>query len=194
MARYNSIANQLRRRHSRPGDTWHMDEVFLAIHGKRHYLWRAVDRDGHALDMLVQRREDKPTVPLALGTRISSKDGATIPYLARDHRHDQGRIRNERAVAHSSLSPVIVSGRVHLPTPEWVAPLDKRGREDTIFRSSGSKGPRLRAGRCVWQQPCREELCDGYAAWLVSAPCGSGSGRRVCSHLLRMRHDREGVF
>jgi hypothetical protein len=63
---------------------------------------------------------------------------------------------------------------------EWRAPLDKRGREDTIFRSSGSEGPRLRAGISVGQQPCREELCDGYAASLVSAPCGSGSGRRVC--------------
>jgi putative transposase len=35
-------ANQLRRR-PRPGDKWHLDEVFLAIQGQRHYLWRAVD-------------------------------------------------------------------------------------------------------------------------------------------------------
>jgi putative transposase len=38
-----AYANQLRRRRPRPGDTWHLDEVFLTIHGKRHYLWRAVD-------------------------------------------------------------------------------------------------------------------------------------------------------
>jgi putative transposase len=31
-------ANQLRRRRPRPGDKWHLDEVFLTIHGKRHYL------------------------------------------------------------------------------------------------------------------------------------------------------------
>ena len=36
-------ANQLRRRRPRPGDKWHLDEVFLTIHGVRHYLWRAVD-------------------------------------------------------------------------------------------------------------------------------------------------------
>jgi hypothetical protein len=78
---------------------------------------------------------------------------------------------------------------------EWRAPLDKRGREDTIFCSGGSEGARFRAGLSVWQQPCREELCDGYAASLVSAPCGSSSGRRVRSHpLRRMWHDREGVF
>jgi putative transposase len=52
-------ANQLRRRRPRPGDQWHLDEVFLTIHGERHYLWRAVDQDGHVLDILVQRRRDK---------------------------------------------------------------------------------------------------------------------------------------
>ena len=52
-------ANQLRRRRPRPGDKWYMDEVFLTIKGKRHYLWRAVDQDGNVLDILVQRRRDK---------------------------------------------------------------------------------------------------------------------------------------
>ena len=52
-------ANQLRRRRPRPGDKWHLDEVFLAIQGQRHYLWRAVDQDGHILDILVQRRRNK---------------------------------------------------------------------------------------------------------------------------------------
>src|SRR5712691_5210700 len=52
-------ANQLRRRRPRPGDKWFMDEVFLTIKGKQHYLWRAVDQDGSVLDILVQRRRDK---------------------------------------------------------------------------------------------------------------------------------------
>jgi putative transposase len=54
-----TYANRLRRRRPRPGDTWHLDEVFLTIHGERQYLWRAVDQDGHILDILVQRRRDK---------------------------------------------------------------------------------------------------------------------------------------
>ncbi len=33
-----------------------MHEVFLRIRGKLHYLWCAVDRDGHVLDILVQSR------------------------------------------------------------------------------------------------------------------------------------------
>src|SRR5918994_2683478 len=54
-----AYANQLRRRHPRPGDKWHLDEVFLTIRGERHYLWRAVDQEGNILDILVQRRRNK---------------------------------------------------------------------------------------------------------------------------------------
>ena len=54
-----TYANQLRRRRPRPGDKWHLDEVFLTIKGQYHYLWRAVDQDGNILDILVQRRRDK---------------------------------------------------------------------------------------------------------------------------------------
>ena len=42
-----------------PGDRWHLDEVFLKINGRLHYLWRAVDQDGDVLDIMVQRRRDK---------------------------------------------------------------------------------------------------------------------------------------
>jgi putative transposase len=51
-------ACRLRRRQPRPGDKWHLDEVFLTINGRRQYLWRAVDQDGNVLDILVQRRRD----------------------------------------------------------------------------------------------------------------------------------------
>ncbi len=52
-------ANDLRRRTPRPGDRWHLDEVFLKINGRIHYLWRAVDQDGDVLDILVQSKRDK---------------------------------------------------------------------------------------------------------------------------------------
>ena len=37
----------------------YLDEVFLTINGKRHYLWRAVDQDDNVLDILVQSRRHK---------------------------------------------------------------------------------------------------------------------------------------
>ena len=49
-------ARKLRRRRGRLGDTWHLDELFVNIQGRRHYLWRAVDQDGDVIDILVQRR------------------------------------------------------------------------------------------------------------------------------------------
>ncbi len=52
-------ANQLRQRRARTGDKWHLDEVFLKINGKTHYLWRAVDQQGYVLDILVQSRRNK---------------------------------------------------------------------------------------------------------------------------------------
>ncbi|MCX4774482.1 IS6 family transposase [Streptomyces sp. NBC_01285] len=52
-------ANGLRRRRPRPGDKWHLDEVFVKINGEQKYLWRAVDADGNVLDILVQSRRDK---------------------------------------------------------------------------------------------------------------------------------------
>ena len=51
-------ANQLRRRRPRPGDKWHVDEVFIRINGQHHYLWRAVDQDGNVVDVLVQSRRN----------------------------------------------------------------------------------------------------------------------------------------
>jgi len=51
-------ARQLRRRQGRLGDTWHLDEVFVTIGGRRQYLWRAVDQEGAVLDILVQSRRD----------------------------------------------------------------------------------------------------------------------------------------
>jgi putative transposase len=53
-----TYANGLRRRRPRPGDKWHLDEVFIKIGGKTHYLWRAVDQHGNVLDILVTSHRD----------------------------------------------------------------------------------------------------------------------------------------
>ena len=49
----------LKRREGRLGDDWFVDEVFVSIAGRRHYLWRAVDQDGDVLDILLQRRRNR---------------------------------------------------------------------------------------------------------------------------------------
>ena len=54
-----SYAKKLRRKRAQLGDKWHLDEVFIKINGKTHYLWRAVDQDGMVLDILVTKRRNK---------------------------------------------------------------------------------------------------------------------------------------
>ena len=38
---------------------WHLDEVFVKINGERHYLWRAVDPKGEALEAVVSKKRDR---------------------------------------------------------------------------------------------------------------------------------------
>ena len=52
-------AQKLRQKRGQPGDKWHIDEVFIKINGKTHYLWRAVDQNGMVLDILVTQRRNK---------------------------------------------------------------------------------------------------------------------------------------
>ncbi len=52
------FARNLRRKHQGFGDTFFIDEVFLKIQGKQHYLWRAVDQDGEVVDVFLQKRRD----------------------------------------------------------------------------------------------------------------------------------------
>ena len=45
---------RLERKHRGYGDTFYIDEVFVKINGRRHYLWRAVDQDGEVVDVFLQ--------------------------------------------------------------------------------------------------------------------------------------------
>jgi putative transposase len=50
------FVRRLRRRRPQPGETWHLDEVFIHIRGVLHYLSRAADQRGVVLDILMQDR------------------------------------------------------------------------------------------------------------------------------------------
>ena len=51
-------ARRLKQRHRGYGDTFCIDEVFVKINGKQHYLWRAVDQNGEVVDVYLQARRD----------------------------------------------------------------------------------------------------------------------------------------
>jgi putative transposase len=93
------------------GCDYNLDEVFLTIHGKRHYLWRAVDQDGYVLDILVQRRRNKHAakkffrkllkglryVPRVIITDKLVSYGAAKHELLPGVEHRQHRYLNNRA-------------------------------------------------------------------------------------------------
>jgi len=49
---------RLKKKHQGYGDTFFIDEVFVRIDSKQHYLWRAVDQDGEFVDVFLQCRRD----------------------------------------------------------------------------------------------------------------------------------------
>lgn len=56
------FASEIRKRRVRKRSfsrwRWHLDEVFVKINGKTHYLWRAVDHEGEVLEVFVTKCRD----------------------------------------------------------------------------------------------------------------------------------------
>ena len=54
------FAAEIRKRRVHHGSfsnwSWHLDEVFVRINGKTHYLWRAVDHESEVLEVFVTKR------------------------------------------------------------------------------------------------------------------------------------------
>jgi putative transposase len=106
-----TFANALKRRRPRPGDKWHLDEVFIRIRGKLHDLWRAADQHGTVLDVLVQSRRDTKAakrffkkllkglryVPRVIVTDKLRSYGAAKRKILPGVEHRQSRYRNNRA-------------------------------------------------------------------------------------------------
>jgi putative transposase len=105
------FANRLKRRRPRPGDKWYLDEVFVRIRGKLQYLWRAIDQDGHVLDILVQSRRNAQAakrffrkllkhlqyVPRVIVTDKLRSYGAAKRDMMPSVEHRQSRYLNNRA-------------------------------------------------------------------------------------------------
>jgi transposase-like protein len=89
-----AYAGALRRQQPRPGDKWHVDEVFIKINGEQKYLWRAVDADGTVLDILIQNRRD--TAAATRFFRRLLKTTCSVPrVLVTDKLRSYGAARRE---------------------------------------------------------------------------------------------------
>lgn len=77
-----AYARRIPERRPRPTGRWHLDEVFIRIRGRIHYLWRAVDDEGEVLEVIVQfpaRSEG--------GAEAAARTAQTAGVHARRDRH-----------------------------------------------------------------------------------------------------------
>ena len=102
---------RLKRRHQGYGDTFFIDEVFVKINGKQHYLWRAVDQDGEVVDVYLQAPRDGAAAkrffkrlmkshggePRKIVTDKLRSYGVAHRELIPDAIHDNARYSNNRA-------------------------------------------------------------------------------------------------
>src|ERR671925_116656 len=152
-------------------DMWHLDKVFLTIHGKRHYLWRAVDQEGNVLDILVQRRRDKTAakkffrkllkgcryVPRVIVTDKLKSYGAAKQEMLAGVEHRQHRYLNNRA-EHS-----------HQPTRQRERRLQgfkSPGYAQRFLSAYGPIVPYFRPRRHLLRAPeYRQELGNRFHTW-----------------------------
>jgi transposase-like protein len=113
-----AIAANIRRSSPRPGSVWHLDEMVVRIHGKRMFMWRAVDDEGEVLDVLVQKRRNKHAalrllrkllkrqgyVPDRFVTDGLLSYGAALETLSCRSRHRPGRLRENNRAENSHLA------------------------------------------------------------------------------------------
>jgi len=50
---------EFRKRKKTVGTSWRMDETYIKVKGKWHYLYRAVDKEGKTIDFLLSTNRDK---------------------------------------------------------------------------------------------------------------------------------------
>jgi putative transposase len=91
---------RLKRKHRAYGDTFYIDEVFLKIKGKQHYLWRAVDQDGEVVDAFLQATRDGVAAKRFF-KRLLSRHGGEPRKIVTDKLRSYG-------VSHRELMPDVI--------------------------------------------------------------------------------------
>ncbi|MBK8211949.1 MAG: IS6 family transposase [Rhodospirillales bacterium] len=140
-----AYAGQIRRARPRPSDRWHLDEIFVRIGGKLHYLWRAVDDEGEVLDAMVQPRRDR-TAALKL-LRYLLKRQRYVPD-ATDRLRSYGAALRDLGFAGRHVT----GGRSNNRAEISHQPTRRRERQRRGFRSPSSAQQFLAIHNAVYNQ------------------------------------------
>src|SRR3989454_985432 len=166
-----TYANGLRHKSPRPGDMWHLDEVFLKINGRVHYLWRAVDQDGEVLDILVQSHRDRKAakkffrkllkglryVPRVIITDKLRSYSAAIAEMLPSVEHCQDKGQNNRA--ENSHQPTRLRERL-------MRRFESVGHAQRFLSAFGTISSHFRVGRHLYRAGGYREVMNlKFASW-----------------------------
>jgi putative transposase len=131
-------ARRLKRKHRGYGDTFYIDEVFVKINGKQHYLWRAVDQDGEVVDVYLQARRDGATAKRFF-KRLLRSHGGEPRKIVTDKLRSYG-------VAHRELMPDVIHS-----TRQYENNRAEQSHEPTRVRERVMRGAAFRRFKSVRQ-------------------------------------------
>lgn len=88
------ITDQLRmRRHGQTGASWHVDETYVRVQGKWHYLYRAIDQDGNLVDSMLSQKRDMDAAQRFFQQALQTVDHAPEKVTTDRHRSYPRAIR-----------------------------------------------------------------------------------------------------
>jgi hypothetical protein len=78
------------RRRGQIGCSWYVDETYIKVHGRRRYLYRAVDRDGLVVDVMLGEHRDLRLVKHGAGQLFAAPADAALHRRSRRTSSDAG--------------------------------------------------------------------------------------------------------
>ena len=142
-----AIAANVRSRRVQPSGTWHLDEVFVRIGGKRTYLWRAVDDEGEVLEVLAQSRRNKRAA-LKLIRKLLKKQGYFLDKIITDKLGSSAAALRELGLEHLHVT----GGRLNNQAEVSHQPTRLRERRMGWFKSPGSMQRFLSVHDAIYNQ------------------------------------------
>ena len=117
---------RLRRKHQGYGDTFYIDEVFVKINGKQHYLWRAVHQNGEVIDVYLQAK------------RYGAAAKRFFKRLLHSHGSEPGKIVTDKLRSYGVVHRELISETIH-STEQYENNRAEQSHEATRVRERGMR-------------------------------------------------------
>jgi putative transposase len=161
---------QIEEEPSRLGDTFYIDEVFVKINGKQHYLWRAVDQDGEVVDVYLQAKRDGVAAKRFF-KRLLRSHGSEPRKIVTDNLRSYG-------VAHRELIPETIHSSDRYEN-------NRAEQSQSLPRFIGYEATRVR------ERGMRRFKSVGQAQRFLGAHAAVSNLFNLGRHLIRAQHYRD---